>query len=86
MASSSAPNCLLLPFGALTGVIPIDAVSRSGMLGDTSSILPGNGQRASKIQQQIHSVIDPIPHVPRGRRPPARAGTAASDWPPQRRK
>ena len=71
MANSSASTCLLLPFGALTGVIPVDAVSRGRVLGDFSRALGDPAQRASEIQRQIHSVIGPEPIVPRSRRPSA---------------
>lgn len=79
MRHSPSSAVLYLPFGSLTGVIPVDAVQKGRMLGDFSSVFAGSGQHVSEIQQQIHSVIDPIPHVPRSRRPSARAGTAASD-------
>ena len=69
MANSSASTCLLLPFGALTGVIPVDAVSRGRVPGEFGSTFPGTALRATEIQQQIHSVIGPEPIVPRCRRP-----------------
>ena len=69
MANSSASTCLLLPFGALTGVVPVDSVSRGRVLGDFSSVRPGTAMRPTEVQQQIHSVIDPEPILPRCRRP-----------------
>lgn len=69
MRHSSSSAALFLPFGSLTGVIPTDAVGRGRMLGDFDSVLSGSARRGSEIQQQIHSVIDPFPHVTRGRRP-----------------
>ena len=69
MRQSSPSASLLLPFGSLTGVIPIDAVRQERVLGDLSSILSRSGRPASEIQQQIHSVIGPEPTVPRSRRP-----------------
>lgn len=69
MANSSASTCLLLPFGALTGVIPTDSVTYGRVPEDIGSVLADQRQRASEIQQQIHSVIGPEPTVPRSRRP-----------------
>ena len=69
MRHSSSSAALFLPFGSLTGVIPTDAIGRGRKLGDFSSVLAGTAERMSKVQQQIHSVIDPIPQVSRGRRP-----------------
>jgi len=45
MQNSSASAVLLLPFGALTGVIPIDSVQRERVLGDFSNILAGLDNR-----------------------------------------
>jgi len=69
MANSSESSCLLLPFGALTGVIPVDALSRGRVLGEFSNAVGGPAGRASELQRQIHSAIGPEPIVPRGRRP-----------------
>src|SRR5262245_21966452 len=69
MRDSSSSAVLFLPFGSLTGVIPVDTVSRERIVGDFSSVLTGTGERMSKIQQKIHSVIDPIPDAQSCRRP-----------------
>lgn len=74
MPNSSATDVVFLPFGSLTGVIPIDAVRQERVLGDLSNVLSGEGRRATEIQQQIHSVIDPVPIVPRSRRLPENGG------------
>jgi len=74
MPQSTASACLLLPFGALMGGVPVDSVERGRVLGNFGSVLAGTGERVSEIQQQIHSVINPIPDVPRCRRPSDRAG------------
>lgn len=67
MPPSSASVVVFLPFGSLTGVIPIDAVPQGRVLGDFNNVLAGSSQSASRIQQQIHSVIDPAPPRPRSR-------------------
>ena len=74
MRHSSSSAVLFLPFGSLTGVIPIDAVPRERTLGGFGSVLAGSGQRVTEIQQQIHSAIDPGPVVPRSRRPSLPSG------------
>lgn len=79
MPHSSSSAVKFLPFGSLTGVIPIDAVPQGRVVGDFSSVLAGSSQRMSETQRQIHSEINPIPLVPRGRRPFACRGAAASD-------
>ena len=68
---SSSP-VMFLPFGSLTGVIPVDSVSRGRVIGDFGTVLAD--RRNSDIQQQIHSVIEPIPTVPRSRRPSLPSG------------
>ncbi|HVF36668.1 MAG TPA: hypothetical protein VNA29_01845 [Sphingomicrobium sp.] len=65
MPHSSAP-ALLLPFGSLTGVIPIDVVPEARVLGDLSIVLGCDGQRMSQLQKQLHSVIAPVPPASRG--------------------
>jgi hypothetical protein len=69
MRHSSPPTDVLLPFGALMGLIPIDSVSRARALRDFGTLLAGSGQRMSEIQQQLHSVIDPAAPAPRRRVP-----------------
>ena len=72
MPLSSASAVVFLPFGSLTGIIPVDSVQRVRVLGDFSSVL-GCDRRAAAT----HSIpwsVDPIPAVQRDRRPSARAG------------
>jgi hypothetical protein len=69
MPNSSASDVMFLPFGSLTGVIPLDAVRPGRVLGDLNSVLAGSGRRGSELQQKVHAVIDPMPLVPRSRRP-----------------
>ena len=45
MPDSSASAVMLLPFGSLTGVIPIDAVPQRRVLGDFSGVLGGPDSR-----------------------------------------
>lgn len=59
MPHSSASDAVYLPFGSLTGVIPTDSVQR-----DVNAA--GPGQRASQIQRQLHSLIDPRPASTKG--------------------
>ena len=59
MKSSSPSDGLLLPFGSLTGIIPVDAVGRGRVVGDFGTVLAGSCRRPSEIQRQIHSLIDP---------------------------
>lgn len=49
---------MFLPFGSLTGVVPVDAVSRGRVLGEFGRVID-DSWRPSQIQQQIHSVIEP---------------------------
>jgi hypothetical protein len=55
----SSPSAVLLPFGSLTGIIPVDAVPRGRVLGDASSVIAGSHRPPSELQRQIHSLIDP---------------------------
>ena len=58
---------MVLPFGSLTGVIPIDTVPQGRVLEDPSIILAGSGeQRPSEFQRQLHSLIDPRPASAKG--------------------
>jgi hypothetical protein len=48
MPDSSASAVMLLPFGSLTGVIPIDAVPQRRVLGDFSGVLGGSDSRLAE--------------------------------------
>lgn len=54
----SSSTTVFLPFGALTGVIPVDSIARERTLGDFSSVL--SGRPMSEVQRQFHSVIHPV--------------------------
>ena len=68
MGSTPSSTSLFLPFGSLTGLIPVDAVGGRRVLGDFANVLEASAQRASDIQQRIHSAIDPFAPAVRGRR------------------
>ncbi len=65
MPNSSRSTDLLLPFGSLTGVIPVDVMPQWSVLRDFGSDIAGSGQC---IQRQIHPAIVPAASAPRGRR------------------
>jgi len=65
MGQSSSSAVTFLPFGSLTGVVPIDAVPLGRKLGEFSSVLAVGGQRPTDVQQQIHSLINPVSSAPR---------------------
>ena len=73
MPGSSASASVLLPFGSLMGTIPVDS-AQGRVIDDFDTVLAKSGQRKSDIQRQIHSVIDPVPVVPRSRRPSLPSG------------
>jgi hypothetical protein len=72
MPHSSASAVVFLPFGSLTGVIPIDSVQRVRVRGDFSSVI--GCDRHGAAPHSIPWSVDPIPAVQRGRCPSARAG------------
>lgn len=49
MPNSSAKADLLLPFGSLTGVIPLDSIHYKRVLGDFSSVI-GSDPRIAKLR------------------------------------
>ena len=69
MGHSSSSDVVYLPFGSLTGVIPVDVVQPDRKLGEFSSVIGSTYRIASDVQNQIHSAINPVTPVTRDRRP-----------------
>jgi len=48
MPNPSVSDIVFLPFGSLTGVIPIDAVPQGRVLGDFGSVVAGQDHRPAE--------------------------------------
>ena len=60
MRESSPSASLLLPFGALMGAIPIDAISRGRVLGDFSSAIDSNRFTAGRPATPVVAGSRPV--------------------------
>jgi hypothetical protein len=59
MSNSSAKADLLLPFGSLTGLIPIDSIRHKRVLGDFSSVIGTEPQLARPRPKPVHAGSEP---------------------------
>ncbi len=66
MSHSSASAVVFLPFGSLTGLVPIDSVQRTRVLGDFSTIIGADRHLAMSHAIPVTAGSDP----------------ACSAWPP----
>jgi len=53
MPNPSVSDIVFLPFGSLTGVIPIDAVPQGRVLGDFGSVVAGQDHRPAERVAEV---------------------------------
>lgn len=59
MSNSSAKADLFLPFGSLTGLIPIDSIRHKRVLGDFSNVIGTEPQLARPRPKPAHAGSEP---------------------------